>query len=60
MNLGSRLEGLNKQYKTHIIISDATYQQVKDVIEVKPLGSEKVKGKTKSVDIFEVTGRKKE
>ena len=58
VNLGSRLEGLNKQYKTHIIISDSTYQQVKDIIEAKSLGAEKVKGKTKAVDIYEVIGRK--
>lgn len=58
VNLGSRLEGLNKQYKTHIIISDATYQNVKDIVEARPLGSEKVKGKTKAVDIYEVIGRK--
>lgn len=59
VNLGSRLEGLNKEYKTHIIISDSTYQHVKDIIEAKPLGAVKVKGKTKTVDIYEVIGRKK-
>ena len=58
VNLGSRLEGLNKDYKTHIIISESTYQYVKDIVEVKPLGAVKVKGKTKTVDIYEVVGRK--
>ena len=60
VNLGSRLEGLNKKYTTHIIISDSTYQQVKDIIEAKYLGADQVKGKTKTVDIYEVLGRKKE
>jgi len=60
VNLGSRLEGLNKKYATHIIISDSTYQQVKDIVEAKYLGADQVKGKTKSVDIYEVIGRKKE
>jgi len=60
VNLGSRLEGLNKEYKTHVIISDSTYQHVKDFIEARSLGSVKVKGKTKTVEIYEVTGRKKE
>ncbi len=58
VNLGSRLEGLNKEYKTHIIISDSTYQAVKDIIEAKPLGAVKVKGRMKPVDIFEVVGKK--
>jgi adenylate cyclase len=59
VNIGSRLEGLNKEHKTHIIMSDSTYQQVKDVIETRPLGSVPVKGKTKTVEIYEVVGRKK-
>jgi adenylate cyclase len=58
VNLGSRLEGLNKEFKTHIIISDSTYQIVKDFIEVHPLGSVRVKGKEKPVEIYEVKGRK--
>ncbi|MHB9155746.1 MAG: CHASE2 domain-containing protein, partial [Endomicrobiales bacterium] len=58
VNLGSRLEGLNKEYKTHIIIADSTYQFVKDIVEARPLGSVKVKGKENCVEIYEVTGRK--
>jgi adenylate cyclase len=58
VNLGSRLEGLNKEYKTHIIISAAVYREVQDVIEAKPLGSVKVKGKENAVDIYEVLGKK--
>jgi adenylate cyclase len=58
VNLGSRLEGLNKEYKTHIIISAATYDAVKDIVEARPLGSVRVKGKEKPVDIYEVVGRK--
>lgn len=58
VNLGSRLEGLNKEYKTHIIISDSTYNAVKDLVEAKPLGMVKVKGKEKQVEIYEIIGRK--
>jgi adenylate cyclase len=58
VNLGSRLEGLNKEYKTRIIISSVTYEAVKDLVEVERLGDVKVKGKEKSVEIFTVTGRK--
>jgi adenylate cyclase len=58
VNLGSRLEGLNKEYKTRIIISSTTYEAVKDLVEAEPLGDVKVKGKEKTVKIFAVTGRK--
>jgi adenylate cyclase len=54
VNLGSRLESLNKEYNTHIIISEATYKKLKGTYNTKPLGSVKVKGKTKEVAIYEV------
>ena len=59
VNLGSRLEGLNKEYDTNIIISASTHQAVKELVETKALGSVKVKGKEKAVHIYAVTGRKK-
>jgi len=58
VNLGSRLEGLNKEYGTHIIVSDATYQAVRDMIEARHLGDVKVKGKTKAVEVYAVLGNK--
>lgn len=57
VNLGSRLESLNKQYGTRIIISDATRQQLTGNYLFRPLGDVVVKGKTKAVAIFEVVGR---
>ncbi|HVL68846.1 MAG TPA: adenylate/guanylate cyclase domain-containing protein [Vicinamibacterales bacterium] len=54
VNLGSRLESLNKDYKTRIIISDATRERLKGRYEVRPLGDVVVKGKTRPVAIFEV------
>jgi adenylate cyclase len=57
VNLGSRIESLNKQYGTRIIISDATRQQLSGRYDVRPLGDVVVKGKTKPVVIFEVRGR---
>jgi adenylate cyclase len=58
VNLASRLESLNKEYKTVVIISEETYKQVEDLVEVKPLGGVKVKGKANSVNIYGVFGRK--
>ena len=57
VNLGSRLESLNKQYGTQIIISDATRQQLTGNYLFRPLGDVVVKGKTEAVAIFEVVGR---
>jgi adenylate cyclase len=57
VNLGSRLESLNKQYGTRIIVSDATRRALKGRYLYRPLGEVVVKGKTEPVAIFEVTGR---
>jgi adenylate cyclase len=54
VNLGSRLESLNKDYKTRIIISDATRTCLSTACDLRPLGDVVVKGKTRPVAIFEV------
>jgi adenylate cyclase len=54
VNLGSRLESLNKEYKTRIIISDATRVRLKGQYEARALGDVVVKGKSKPVAIFEI------
>jgi adenylate cyclase len=58
VNLGARLESLNKDYQTarHIIISDATYEAARDSIEVRELGEVKVKGKSRPVVVYELLG----
>ncbi|WP_061285471.1 CHASE2 domain-containing protein [Leptospira interrogans] len=54
INLGSRLEGTNKEYGTHIIISEYTYEKVKDRVIARELDLIKVKGKTQPVRIYEL------
>ena len=54
VNLGARLESLNKDYGTRVIISEATRARLKGRYDVRPLGAVTVKGKTRPVDIFEV------
>ena len=56
VNLGARLEALNKDYETarHIIISQGTYEMVRDHVVARPLGSVTVKGKHQAVDIFDL------
>ena len=46
VNLGSRLESLNKEYRTRIIISDATRARLKGAYDMRPLGDVVVKGKS--------------
>ena len=54
VNLGARLESLNKDYHTRIIISDATRSLLRGDYDIRPLGDVIVKGKTRPVAIFEV------
>lgn len=54
VNLAARLEGTNKVYSTNIIISEYTYQHVKDHVVVRELDLIKVKGKAKPVTIYEL------
>ena len=54
VNLGARLESLNKEYGTRIIISEATRALLRGQYDMRPLGTVTVKGKTQPVEIFEV------
>jgi adenylate cyclase len=57
VNLGSRLESLNKEYGTRLIISAGTRARLKGRYDMRPLGAVTVKGKSEPVDIFEVLAR---
>ncbi|MBI9100821.1 MAG: adenylate/guanylate cyclase domain-containing protein [Spirochaetales bacterium] len=54
VNLGARLEGTNKAYGTRIIISEFTYDMVKDRVIARELDNIRVKGKNKPVLIYEL------
>jgi adenylate cyclase len=60
VNLGSRLEGINKEYGTNIVISEYTYDKVKDSFFCRELDSVRVKGKIQPVKIYELMGEKKD
>jgi adenylate cyclase len=58
VNLSSRLEGLNKDYGTHIIVNESTYGAVKnDGFVFRELDLIRVKGKLQPVTICELIGR---
>lgn len=54
VNLGARLEGQTRKFDCNIIISEMTYQQVQNQVEVRQLGEVTVKGKHKPVHIYEL------
>ncbi|MDN5354960.1 MAG: adenylate cyclase [Candidatus Cloacimonadota bacterium] len=62
VSVGSRLEELNKVYETHnnIIISEATYEMVKDRIIAEFIEEVTVQGRNKPVAIYQLIGIKKE
>jgi adenylate cyclase len=58
VNLGSRLEGANKEYGTYIMASERTQELVKEYFVFRELDLLIVKGKTKPIKVFELLGRK--
>ncbi len=61
MNLASRLEGVNKEYGTRILVSERTRAEAErddpDLV-FRPLDKIAVKGKSVAVEIYEVVGRR--
>jgi len=58
VNLGARLEGTNKIYKTNIIISEYTYEQVKEHVIAREIDLIRVKGKEMPVKVYELIDMK--
>ena len=56
VNLGSRLEGLNKQYGTEILIGENTADLVKEQFRLRKMDYVRVKGKEKPVRVYELLG----
>lgn len=56
VNTASRLEALNKEFHTDIILSQNTYELLAGRAEVKPLGIVPIKGRLEPLGIFALTG----
>jgi adenylate cyclase len=55
VNLASRLEGLNKEYGTHILISESTQRELHtDKLMLREIDLIRVKGKLKPLTVYEI------
>ncbi len=60
VNLAYRIEAYNQMLKTSFLISQYTYEFVKDYVDTVKLSSVNIKGKSKPIDIYEVLKIKNE
>lgn len=58
VNVAQRLEALTKEVPYRVLITEATYQQVKDIVEVEKLEPVVVKGRQQPLQIYAVLGPK--
>ncbi|MBM9590320.1 HAMP domain-containing protein [Leptospira sp. 201903075] len=58
VNLASRVESLNKETQTDILITETTYQEIKSDYHVLSMGEIELKGKSKAQKVYAVLGRK--
>ena len=54
VNIASRIEDYNKIYKTHILISENTYNKISQIVDVIKIREVSIKGKSKKINIYEV------
>ena len=58
VNLAARLEGVNKEFGTQILLSESSCKAVGDMIETRYVSEVKVKGRSGAVKIYEPMGIK--
>lgn len=54
VNIASRIEDYNKIYKTHILISENTYNKISQIVDVIKIREVTIKGKAQKINIYEV------
>jgi adenylate cyclase len=57
VNLASRIESLNKPFRSDILLSQESYELVKDIFKVEPMKKITVKGKSAPQQVYAVLGR---
>jgi adenylate cyclase len=56
VNVASRLEGVNKQYGTHVLISESTRRAIGDAFLYREIDRVMVKGRVEPVSAYELLG----
>jgi adenylate cyclase len=56
VNLASRIQGLTKDFKVDILISDATRGRLDGTVVVEELPAVRVKGRVEEVNVYKVVG----
>ncbi len=56
LNIASRAEAMNKEFGTHLIITQSTFEQVADLIEYDALGAHELQGISEPVPLYSVRG----
>ncbi len=54
VNLAARLEGLNKQYGTELLVSETVYHAARDLFLFRPVDTTTVKGISRPVSVYEL------
>jgi adenylate cyclase len=57
VNVAARLEGLNKQYGTRVLVSESVREAAGDGFEFRLVDVVAVKGRTRGVKVYELRGR---
>lgn len=60
VNIASRLESLNKQYGTAMIVSEAIFEDAKELFTFRLLDRVAVRGETEEINVYELIGKKGE
>jgi adenylate cyclase len=58
VNLASRLEGLNKRFATHVLISAQTRSEIGDEFVCREIDQVTVRGRVQPVPVYELLGRR--
>jgi adenylate cyclase len=58
VNVSSRLQGLNKEYGTTILVSETTFDALKEEFEFREMPQAKLRGRTKDLKFYEVISAK--
>ncbi|MFT3837506.1 MAG: adenylate/guanylate cyclase domain-containing protein [Myxococcaceae bacterium] len=58
VNLASRLEGLNKEYGTQVLVSEAVWRRAQHLFAFRRLDRVAVKGKAEAIEVYELLGEK--